>query len=157
MRFIKEFLLIITAVIFQSQCPFLHVFDLLAAITFYFVLRYGWIDGVIFAFLGGLVWDSLSGTGMGLKSMSLVGACSVVRFFHAIFFQQHFSTRLGIVCVGTFSCLVLEWFFYVVFDRFQPILLRGVFLTALWNGLWAVIAYPILDRVFREPYGQLAA
>jgi len=150
MRFIKEFLLIYIAVIIQSQWNLHGVFDLLALFSFYLILRYSWIEGALFAFLGGLLWDGLSGTPLGLKSFSLLGASCLVGFIHSIFFHEHLISRIGMVLAGTLSCLFLEWGICAVSGMFESIFVPQIFFTALWTAILAIAAYPVLNCFFRK-------
>lgn len=150
MRFIKELLLIYIAVIIQSQWSLNQVFDLLALFSFYLVLRYNWVEGALFAFLGGLLWDSLSGTPLGLRSLALLGASCLVGFIHSIFFHEHLVSRLGMVLVGTFFCLILEWGICAISGVFDLVLVPEIFSTAFWTALLAVIVYPFLNLFFHS-------
>jgi rod shape-determining protein MreD len=150
MRFIKELLLVYIAVIIQSQWSLNHVFDLLALFSFYLVLRYNWIEGALFAFLGGLLWDSLSGTPLGLRSLALLGSSCLVGFIHSIFFHEHLISRLGMVLTGTIFCLILEWGICALSGGFDSILVPKIISTAFWTSLLAMIIYPILNLFFRS-------
>jgi rod shape-determining protein MreD len=153
MRVFKELFIIFAAVIFQSQLRWSHQFDFLVLISFYIVLRFSWLEGAFWAFLGGLLWDSLSGTSLGLKSFSTVGACGLVGLIHSVIYQEHLSTKFVMVFAGTVFSLILDWFFYMV-GGVTPVSFAGIFWTGLWTSVLAVFIYPILDQTFGKRYGH---
>ncbi len=157
MRWIKEFFLVFGVILFQSQYRLCDAFDLLGLFSFYFVLRFNWLEGSIFALLGGLIWDSLSGAPLGSKTLALVGACVLVGLFHSVIYQQHMIARMMMVFVGIFLGLNLEWLFYCLQGVMRPSLFSHSLGVALKTAILSIFIYPVLNRIFRTRYEQWMA
>lgn len=154
MRLLKEFFLIYISIVLQSQLRVLSAFDLLCITTFYLVLRQGLAQGAFFGFIGGLFWDSLSGSSLMMKSAPLMASCCIVAFFHSFIYHEHMSTRFGMVLLGTFLCHFMECFIYFFKSSFRHFIFPELFQRSLLTALLAVFVYPMFDRIFKEAYDR---
>lgn len=150
MRFVKELVGIFLMVILQSQGTFSQAFDLLVLFSIFIILRFSWVEGVVWAFIGGLLWDSLSGTVLGFKSLTLIFTCGVVGLFHAVFYQEHALTRFAMVFMGALTGLWFEWGIYALLGAVKAISISRVILTSVGTAFLAMITYPAFNLMFRR-------
>lgn len=130
---------------------------LLVVVVCWGILR-GMDQGMLWAFLGGLMLDILSGWPLGTNTVSLVVVASLVSLGEGTFIRTH--AVLPIVTIFAATVLYYLIVFFILESTQHPVDwiagIRYVALPcALYNAVLTVVAFPLVrrleDRVYPMP------
>lgn len=113
-------------------------------------LLYGARESLVWAFVGGLWLDVLSGGPMGGSSLALMAASLVTGLGRAFFFRKNIFVPAGMVMVSTFVFGSVHFLVLALVNRplpFWATMERIIAPSILYNGGIAVLLTPLLNRV----------
>ena len=129
----------------------LFYIDLLGIIAILASLKYGWVQSGCLAFGGGLLQDSLSGSPLGIGSISLAAGCLFSGSFRWILFSEHVSTRLVMVFFGSIIIILTRVAIEAMYSNSLSLypahfIFQTVLPTATINMMMAFLLYPFLSK-----------
>jgi rod shape-determining protein MreD len=131
--------------------------DLVTLVVVCLAFLDGPTTGAISGFCGGLVVDALSMGPMGIGALVRTLTGFAAGFVERTVFAGSVLTPMVAVAVATAGSQLLELALMLLVGRRVPVMasvVRVVFPVALYNGLLAGLAYPLLARLGQRERGR---
>ena len=147
---IKASFFIVGAILLQTQIFLGDSVDWLAMFSFFMVLRLGLMRALVLSFLGGLVWDSLSGNYLSVKSLCLSISCMFVSGVVSVINHEHVMTRTFLIFLGTVLMVIVESLLTTLLSDRLSISMGHFLRMGLYTSLTSIGVYPLFRRMMRR-------